>query len=176
MYNNGCLLRGHTHLIQSITAHPLDPKIKNIPPLPVEHKPISTWPEQTSYSIDYLRKSFGFRNVDTIIKEMKATAQPNFSLSTSTKEKIIDIGEVANITKSSNPKNAVPLPYKFGAVVHMDIIYGTTSAYGGIKYALFLVDRATRHKFILPMTNLKMTFYQPYKSFALTSASHLKDS
>ena len=99
---------------------------------------------------------------------MAATAKSNFSLSIATREKILDIGETATIPKSSAPKSTVPLPNKFGAVKHMDIIYGTVSAYGGIKYALFLVDRATRHKFILPMTNLKNDLLPTLKNSALT--------
>ena len=96
---------------------------------------------------------------------MKETAQPNFSISTNTREKILDLGEVATIPKSSSPKTSVPLPNKFGSVIDMDIIYGTQTAYNGIKYALFLVDRATRHKFVLPMKNLKTDLLPTLQQF-----------
>ena len=47
----------------------------------------------------------------------------------------------------------------------MDIIYGTVPAFDGVKYALFLVDRATRHKFILPMQNLKQDLLPTLQTF-----------
>lgn len=37
----------------------------------------------------------------------------------------------------------------------MDIVYGTVTAIEGYRYALFIVDRATRSRFILPMKTLK---------------------
>ena len=39
--------------------------------------------------------------------------------------------------------------------MHMDIICGTVTAIEGYRYALFIVDRATRSRFILPMKVLK---------------------
>ena len=52
-------------------------------------------------------------------------------------------------------KKTVPLPHRFGDVVHIDIGYGCNSGLDGIKYALFAVDRAARHKYIFPMRSLK---------------------
>ena len=86
---------------------------------------------------------------------MQATAQPNFTISSKDREKILDLGEIATVPKSSSSKQPLPLPPQFGQIVHMDIIYGTVPAFDGVKYALFLVDRATRHRFILPMKSLK---------------------
>jgi len=37
----------------------------------------------------------------------------------------------------------------------MDIIFGSNTAINGCKYALFIVDKATRYKFIYPMRNPK---------------------
>ena len=39
--------------------------------------------------------------------------------------------------------------------MHMGIVYGTSTAINGIRYGLFIVDRATRLRFILPLKNLK---------------------
>ena len=36
----------------------------------------------------------------------------------------------------------------------MDIVFGTKTAISGIKYGLFLIDRATRYKMIFPLRNL----------------------
>ena len=165
LYNNGSLLQGHTHLIRSLISHSNHTHTHNPRPLPVEHKPTSSWPDQTSITVDYLRKSFGFRNIDNIIKEIQQAASHNFSISTKEREKIIDIGEVATVPKSSSNKTPLPLPMKFGCVIHMDIIYRTVTAFDNIKYALFLVDCATRHKFILPMQNLKSDLLPTLQQF-----------
>ena len=92
---------------------------------------ITNWTQTNS--VDYLRKSFGFRNINNILKEIHETAVHNFSLSTKDPEKIIDIGEVSTIPKSSSNNKPLPLPTKFGSVIHMDIIYETVPAFDGVK-------------------------------------------
>ena len=161
MYNNGQILQGHSHLIrqlQSLRHHSTitsKDSTQNIPHLPTEHKPISSWPSHTSFSIDQLRKSFGFRNIDTILPHIQKTSLPNYSISTKDREKILDLGETATISTSKSNKDSIPLPHSFGDVIHIDILYGTVTAHEGVRYSLFIVDRATRHRFILPMSNLK---------------------
>ena len=88
------LLQGHTHLIRSLQNHNdlTTPKPTSIP-LPTEHKPISSWPDQTSFSVYYLRKSFGFRNIDNILKEIQQTAAHNFSLSTKDRKKSLTLAK-----------------------------------------------------------------------------------
>ena len=47
------------------------------------------------------------------------------------------------------------MPKHFGDVMHADIGYGCTAGIAGVKYALFIVDRATRHKYIYPIKSLE---------------------
>lgn len=57
------------------------------------------------------------------------------------------------------------LPNEFRQVIHMDIFFGSRTAIGGIKYVLFIVDRATRQISILPLTNLKNDILDRLKTF-----------
>ena len=66
-----------------------------------------------------------------------------------------DIGEIATINKPRISTKNVTLPAHLGDVLHMDIGYGCSAGIGGIKYALFVVDRATRNKYIYGLTSLK---------------------
>jgi len=156
------LMIGHKHLI----SQPPDPYSDQLPPpsLRVVDKPISTSTSKSTYSIDQLRKAFGFRNVASIVKELKETCT-NFSISTTDREPILDLGEVSNMDKPPRNTFPKPLPHQLGDIVHMDIIFGSGKAIGGAKYALFLVDRATRHKFIYPLQNLTEDILSSLKLF-----------
>ena len=46
------------------------------------------------------------------------------------------------------------LPQSFGDVVHCDILYGSNTSLKGYRYALFLIDKATRFKFIYGIKTL----------------------
>ena len=84
LFNNGHILRGHTHLIRTLTPLSSSPNASHSdihthrPTLPTEHKPISSWPSTTSFTCDQLRKAFGFRNFDPIIPQIQSTSQNNF--------------------------------------------------------------------------------------------------
>ena len=148
---NNNLMIGHHHLINS----PSTPRVHQpSPPIRVVDKLIEKAPPTSVFTIDQLKRAFGFRNVTSIIQELKATST-NFAISTMDREPIIDIGNAANIDKSPRNTFPNPLPPTLGDIVHIDIIYGAGTAIGGTKYALFAVDKATRHKFMYPMKNLK---------------------
>ena len=55
------------------------------------------------------------------------------------------------------------LPEQLGDVVHADILYGSKIAKYGIKYVLFLVDRATRYMFTYPLHSLKDDILPAFK-------------
>ena len=145
------LLLGHKHKIQTPNQQST---LDETPHLNVIHKPLPQIPNKTPISIDQLQKAFGFRNVSSILNEIKATSN-HLSISTTDREPILDIGNTATVPKS--PRNTFPLelPRQLGDIMHLDIIYGSGTAIQGIKYALFVVDRATRHKFIYPLKSLK---------------------
>jgi len=149
MIKSKSLLLGHSHKIQKMTTYAEPPPLQRR----IIDTPLSQQPSKASITLDQLHKSFGFRNVSSILNELKSTSKP-FAIASKEKEPIIDIGEVATISKK--PRNTYPLdlPKQLGDVVHVDIIYGAGTAIQGIKYALFVVDRATRHKFIYPLKSL----------------------
>ena len=122
-------------------------------------------PQKFSFTIDQLQRRFGFRNVSNILPQIRATSQQNYSISTTDTEPIIDLVNTATIDKS--PRNTTPLalPNNFGDVVHVDILYGANTAHGGVKYALYLVDRSTRYKSIYPLTNLSTDILKQFKSY-----------
>ena len=100
-----------------------------------------------------------------MIKELKQTSLPNYSISSIDTEPILDIGSTATIDRSKRNTTPINLPEKFGDIVHMDILYGAKTAHGGVKYALYIVDRATRYKAIYPLTNLSTDILQQIKNF-----------
>ena len=153
LINTNKLQLGHKHLI-SKPNHQISPESKTYPPTRLVDKPITNAPHQSIFSIDQLRKGFGFRGVQNIIKELQETST-NFRISTTDRENIIDLGEIATIDAPKRNNNTTTLPQSLGDVVHMDIIFGSNTAIGGTKYALFLVDKATRNKFIYPLINTK---------------------
>ena len=126
---------------------------------------ISTFPSQVSFTTDQLKRAFGFRNIESILPHIKATSHSNFSITSIDKEKKLDLGEIATINKSKRNTNPLPLPLHFGDVVHMDIIYGSVTAIESYRYGLFIVDRATRSRFIYPMKILKTDILPTLQKF-----------
>ena len=156
--NTKDLLIGHHHLIQR-------PNLSNKPPpTRVIDLPLANVTPNNSHNINQLRKSFGFRNVDSILKELQLTSS-NLNISTNESEPILDLGEIT--TQDKKARNTLPsdLPDSFGDVIHADILFGSNTAITGIKYALYLVDKATRHKFIYPLKNLKTDMIPTFQQF-----------
>ena len=77
----------------------------------------------------------------------------------------MDLGTTATVDKSNRNKTPLTLPEQFADTVHMDILYGANTAHGGIKYALYIVDRTTRYKYIHPLKNLTTDILDGIKSF-----------
>ena len=167
LYNSGYILQGHYHPItgtnnppstdsETITPTPTDPDIEfPTPPLRPVDTPIPSIPQRVSFTHDQLRKGFGFRNIDNIIKHLKDTCHDNFSISTHDQEPTIDLGRTATIERPKRNTQPNPLPKHFGNTIHMDIIFGSRVAIRGVKYGLFLIDKATRQKYIYPLRDLK---------------------
>ena len=68
---------------------------------------------------------------------------------------VINLGEITSIDKSRIFTNPAPLLRKFGDIFHINVRYGCSSGLNGIKYGLFVVDRATRYKLIYDIKSLK---------------------
>ena len=101
-----------------------------------------------------MKPNFGFRQISHIIHEIKTVSERNFHISYNNNEPITSLGDVATISTPKRNHSPIPLPLQFDYIFHMDIVFGSKTAIGGIKYGLFLIDRATRFKRILPLKNL----------------------
>ena len=163
---NNQLLIGHHHLTTPPALPNSNPSQTIVPDVRIEDKPIVGAPKTTTLTIDQMKKAFGFRNIESIIKEIRETST-NLHISTLEKEQVIDIGEAATIDRHKRNTKPLTLPTKLGDIVHMDVLYGSNTAIGGIKYALFLVDKATRNKFVYPIKNLKEDILPAIKQFCM---------
>jgi len=116
------------------------------------------------FTIQQLSRYFGFRSFKNwdILYDV---CQPNFSL-LKTSEKLLELGQVANMKKARSNKIPVERPVNYLEVVHCDIGFGDCKSVGnGALYCITLVDRATRYSWIYPLKylhhdSLKSTFQQ----------------
>ena len=164
LLQNKKILKGHHHNITSNPEKYQGNHERQFAPLRVIDKVLPSQTSKKSFTIDQIQRSFGFRNVHSIINQIEETNE-NCLISTLDQEPILDLGKVAAIDKPK--RNTVPLPFPpdRGDVLHMDIIYGAGSSIEGIKYALFIVDRATRYKMMLPVKNLHTDILPNLKKF-----------
>ena len=156
LHDKGRLLPGHQQLLTDAPSPPTVENATNLPtpPLRTHDLPISSLPKDVSFTVDQLQRRFGFRNINNILPQIRETSLPNYSISAQDTEPILDLGNTATIDKSKRNTTPINLPTKFGDVVHMDILYGSATAHGQIKYALYLIDRASRYKAIYPIKDL----------------------
>ena len=93
-----------------------------------------------------LRQGFGLWNASNVVKRLHEFAKPTFSHTTPDGPEIIDLGSVATIDKSKRNTTPLSLPASFGDIIHCDILYGSRTSITGYRYALYLIDKATRFK------------------------------
>ena len=146
------------------------PKIKaplaiNPPPIRPLDKAQDVSPASKTFTIEELRKLLGYRQTDKVMEHMINTCfQNNFHVSTIDREPTLELGEVATIDKTRIPTNPVQLPRNFGDAMHVDIGYGCNCGLAGVKYALFIVDRATRYKYVYPIKSLSDDILPAFQS------------
>ena len=124
------------------------------PPLRSVDSISSTIPANVQLTVDELRRNVGFRNVDTLIKNFNQITNGQTSISSIEEEPTIDLGSVATIHHKRSNTTPLPQGESFGDVFHCDIGFGVRTAIGGNKYCLFLIDRATRMKYIYGLKTL----------------------
>ena len=124
------------------------------PPLRPIDRVNSTIPNNVPFTIEHLQRCTGFRNIHTILPQIKEVCE-GITVTNLGKDPIKSRGEVATMNKKRRNTTPVPRPDAFGDVFHYDIGYGAGTAIGGIRYALFLVDRKTRYKFVYPLSDLQ---------------------
>ncbi len=115
-------------------------------------KPPSSAPARKRMTLQQLHGYLGFCQINNwdVIHDI---AQPNIDI-IKTGEKVLELGDVANIKKSR--KNNIPIqrPLNFMDTVHMDIGYGDCLAVGGAQYCVLFVDRSVRKHFVYPLRSL----------------------
>lgn len=178
LFQQSQILRGNNHpLTKSLTAsEPIPKHVLSLNelsvPLRTEDEPLSSWPRNCSFTYNQSCETFGFRNLQKLLPQLKHTCQNNFTISNSDSEPIIDLGSVSTIKTPSRNRTPLKLPHHFGDMFHCDIVYGSETDYEEVRYALLMVDRATRYKLVYPLTNLTdditnalEKFYSTFKLF-----------
>ena len=111
--------------------------------------------DRVSFTHDHLCCGFGFYIIENVLKHLKTTSADNFSISTSAQEPITDLGSVGTIERSKLNTKSNHLPKYSGNTLHIDIVFRSRVAISGVKYALFIVDKATCEKYFYRLRNLK---------------------
>ena len=135
------------------------------PPVRAVDKANTSLPSVITMSRDDLRHALGWRNIDKVMKHLTAIAKPTIHIADPTPEPMESIGPVSTVDKRRANTTPVLPPQQYADVFHMDIVYGTGKAIGGIRYGLFIVDRATRKKHIYPLKNLNSSILRAVKKF-----------
>ena len=149
-------IQGHYHLIKgnsnppstgsdTVTPTSTNPDIEfpTSPLWPVDTPRIPSIPQRVSFAHDQICKGFGFWNIDKIIKHLKTTCHDNFSIITHDQEPTMDLGQTATIERPKRKTQPNPLPKYFGNTIQMEIIFCSRVEIRGVKYGLFLIDKAT---------------------------------
>ena len=131
-------------------------------------------------SSDHLYEYFGYRNIDHLLKHLPTIAQDNVNLKRSRDDVLQSTGQYSTIHKNNSNKSPLQRYEQFGTTFHMDIGYGSETAIEGVKYCLFLIDRATRQKYTYPLKNLqgssiKTQFQQFHTDIGLTPKRIITD-
>eukprot|EP00956_Cyclotella_meneghiniana_P032302 scaffold88129_cov23-Cyclotella_meneghiniana.AAC.1 len=119
---------------------------RDLPPIPPSYTPAAC-ENRTTFDALKLHKIFGCRKFRT--QSHLISASKNASLLAGG-EFPPTIGDFASITMPARGK-PITKRRKFLDKVHMDIVYGDCVALGGYRYALLLVDVATRYTWIYGM-------------------------
>ena len=125
----------------------------------------SSLPRTITVSEDYLRASVGFRKVDSIKQHFQHLYQDTLKVDNLPADAILDSGDYATLRKKNRSTTPVSRPPHFGAVMHMDIVFGPEVAIGNIHYALLFSDRYSRMNYIYPLQNLTSEIPKQMEAF-----------
>lgn len=147
--------------------------------LPIHDQPVSSLNKDVTFTVNQLRRAFGFRNITQLLPHIKQCSQETFSILTQDEEPFIDLGQTATIDKSRKNTTSLNLPTHFGHTIHVDLLFRASTAHGDAKYATYFVDRATRYKMIYPLQNLTTDiidkFKQQTRDLGFTPKRHISD-
>ena len=115
----------------------------------------STEPHNKVVTTEFLQRCLGFRNIDKVIKSLPKLCAPTITVRDTGRDPVLSRGETATLPKRKR-NNKSPVA-RDNQVYHYDIGYGNGRAIGGVHYALFIVSRQRRTKYIFGLKNLKET-------------------
>jgi len=95
-------------------------------------KPSSSLPRTVTVSEDYLCASVWLRKVDCMRQHLKELYQDTIRIDNLPADAILDPGDYATLRKKNRSTIPVSRPSHFGAVIHMDIVFGPEVAIGNI--------------------------------------------
>jgi len=78
---------------------------------------------------------------------------------------VLDEGYFATLKKKDRNTTPVPCPSKFGAVFHVDIVFGPDISIGNIYYGILFTDRYSHMTYIYPLQNLKSDIQKQMEAF-----------
>ena len=149
LYHSKLILKGHNHRLSEHTSQSTIPRLRPVDSI------LQSSPNKVTLTDTDLRQGFGFRNTTFISKKLHSFTTKTFSLTSSDSPEIIDLGSIATIDKSKRTTTPLTLPHNFGDLIHCDILYGSNTSIKGFRYALFLIDKATRFKFVYGLKSLQ---------------------
>ena len=90
---------------------------------------------------DPLQKLIGFMNMKLVLKQINKIALDTITMSNIGQSPSLDRGEVATYPQRRYNATTHQRLNDVGGIIHCDIVHGTCTAIGGIKYVLVLIDK-----------------------------------
>jgi hypothetical protein len=112
-----------------------------------------------------LHRAIGFQNSTALIKNIHKLGNKSVTIQNLPRVKQIDPGEMASMSSSRRNTNATTMPLAYSYICHMDIGYGPSTAIGGIRYTLLLVNKYSHYKFVYGLKNLTTSLLTAIKMF-----------
>ena len=150
--------------VTSIHKHP--PSSSPNPSILPENKVNHSLPKSVRFSKDFLAQATGFYNNDNISKYLPILGNDTVTISHKNGMQLSDEGN--HSTMRSRRRNTTKSPttsLAYSDCWHMDIGFGPTSAIGGVRYCLLLIDKATRLRRVYPLKNLTNSLHRALKQF-----------
>jgi hypothetical protein len=117
---------------------------------------------------DFILQVTGYHKSDLLLKHFNTISQDTVTISSIEKNPHMNEGETATIkSRRWNTTLSKTNHLKVGEVYNMDIAYGPTAGIGGVKYALILIDRKSKRKFIYGLKDLKDSIWTALQQFFL---------
>ena len=134
--------------------------------IPANYSINKSLPATASYNMDFISQSTGYYNNTNFVKYLPTTGLPNITIKMNDVPPLSDEGHTA--TMRSRRRNTTPSTthhLKYSDIWHVDIGFGPTTAIGGIRYCLMLVDKATRMRRMYPLKNLTTSIHRAFQKF-----------